>query len=129
MEIISPNRISKFLYDKFNAKVVKPDDLLMINQFHKTDFYFLTLQQYEVSGEWIIWVSSDLFAEFQFDDVWLIFFRTERLKAEAVFAILKEKFYQLENRKTPNEFRQYFYSVFDDLENESTKISDFSVAR
>ncbi|HRH46608.1 MAG TPA: hypothetical protein PKY82_33500, partial [Pyrinomonadaceae bacterium] len=60
MDIISPKNRSKFLYDKFNSKVLKPDELLMINQFHKTDQFFLTLQQYELSGEWIIWISCDL---------------------------------------------------------------------
>lgn len=127
MEIISPNRNSKFLYDKFNSRIVKPDDLLMINQFHKTDLYFLILQQYEASGEWIIWVSCDLFAEFQFDDVWLIFSRTERLKAESVFTKLKEKFHPLEKQKTPKQFRQYFYSVFEELEKESIPGKDLSV--
>lgn len=128
MEIISPNRKGKFLYDKFNSKVVKPDDLLMINQFHQTDSYFLTLQQYEVSGEWIIWVSCDLFAEFQFDDVWLIFSRLERTKAESIFATLKEQFANLDCQKTPKLFRQYFNSVLDELEKELSISQRISVA-
>jgi hypothetical protein len=116
MEVISPNRTSKFLYDKFNSKVFNSNELLIIKQFHKADFYFLTLQQYEFSGEWIIWVSCDLFAEFQFEDVWLIFPRTERLRAETVFAFLKERFINLESQKTPKQFRQKFNCVFDELE-------------
>ncbi|HRH45686.1 MAG TPA: hypothetical protein PKY82_28860 [Pyrinomonadaceae bacterium] len=128
MEIISPENRSKFIYDKFNSKVLKPDELLMINQFHKTDYYFVTLQQYEVSGEWIIWVSSDLFAEFQFEDVWLIFSRLERTKAEAVYSSLKERFAGMDKQKTPKLFRQYLNSVFDEIEKEINQNREISVA-
>jgi hypothetical protein len=128
MEIISPKNRSKFLYDKFNSKVIKADDLLMVNQFHKADFYFLTLQQYEVSGEWIIWVSSDLFADFQFDDVWLIFSRLEKRKAESVYSSLKERFAEMDCQKTPRAFRQNVNSVFDELEREINSNQEISVA-
>lgn len=119
MEIISPNRKGKFVYDKFNSKAFNADDLLIINQFHKTDFYFLTLQQYEVSGEWIVWISCDLFAEIQFDDVWLIFSRTEKMKAQEVFSLLQEKLIHLENSKTPKQFRQIFSTVLDEIEQQN----------
>lgn len=128
MDIISPKNRSKFLYDKFNSKVLKPDELLMINQFHKTDQFFLTLQQYELSGEWIIWISCDLFAEFQFEDVWLIFSRLERVKAESVFASLKDQLANWSNQKTPKSFRQYFNSVIDELGKETSVSEKISVA-
>lgn len=128
MEIISPENRSKFLYDKFSSRILKPDELLMINQFHKTDQYFLTLQQYEVSGEWIVWVSCDLFAEFQFEDVWLIFSRLERVKAESVFASLKDRFAGIGSQKTPKSFRQSFNSAFDELKKELKTNKEISVA-
>ena len=130
MEIISPQHCGKLFYDKFSIGFLTPDkDLLLIDQFTKNNQFSMTLQQYELSKESIIWLSSDLFAELQFDDVWLIFSNSEKLKVQRIFAILTIRIAEIPQRKTPRVFQRHFYKIIDELETELAEQSkNFALA-
>lgn len=122
MKIISPRHKSKVFYDKFSAGFLVPDgNLTLIDQFHKNNQFSMTLQEYELSKELVIWLSSDLFSELQFDDVWLVFSKLEKLRAEFVFAILKTRLDPIYRQKTPRLLKEKFYMVIDELEKELIK--------
>lgn len=120
MKIIRSENTSRFIYDKFTEGALSREDrLLLTNQFHETDQFFILLQQYKLSKEWIIWVSLDLFAEFELEDVWLIFPESEKAKAENIFAILKHRVGSTFTEKSEELFHQHFNSIFDELERAS----------
>lgn len=129
MEIISLKHQSKVVYDKFSLGFSTSDeDLLIINQYHLNNKFSITLQQYDLSKELVIWLSSDLFAEFQFDDVWLIFSRLEQVQVESIFAALKTSLQKIFTQKSPQSFRQDFYRVIDELDNETAKLKTIAAA-
>lgn len=120
MKIIRSENTSRFIYDKFSeGALAKEDRLLLTNQFHETDQFFILLQQYKLSKEWIIWVSLDLFSKFEIEDVWLIFPESEKAKAENIFAILKNRIGSTFTETSEELFHQRFNSIFDELERAS----------
>lgn len=128
MEIISLQHTSKVVYDKFSLGFSSSeDDLLLDNQFHQKNQFSITLQEYQLSKEWVIWLSCDLFAELQFDDAWLIFSSAEKAEVENVFDVLKTRLPEVFHQNAPHLFRRYFYRIIDELEMESTKLKDLSV--
>jgi hypothetical protein len=66
-------------------------------------------------------VSLDLFAEFELDDVWLIFPESEKSKAENIFAILKNRIGSTFTEKSEDLFHRRFNSIFEELEEASAQ--------
>lgn len=129
MKIIRPEKTNQFLYDKFSAGVLTAEDKLLITRrFHESNRYFMTLQQYEISREWIVWLSSDLFAEFHFEDVWLIFSEAEKQTAEAVYEKLKMQFAVISQAQLEEDYRESVNLILAELENEAVNSELISAA-
>ena len=129
MEIISLKHVKKVVYDRFSLGFSASDEnLILIDQYHQTNRFSVTLQEYELSKELIIWLSSDLFSELQFDDVWLIFTRLQKAQVEKVFSALKSDLPLLFQKTTQPQFRQNFYSLLDELMADTNSKRTFALA-
>lgn len=129
MEIISLKHTGKVVYDKFSLGFSSSDEnLCLIDEYHQHNQFSMTLQEYELSKEQVIWLSSNYFSELQFDDVWLIFSRLDKFNVENVFSELKSRLPEISKQKTPNTLRQELYKTIDELREASTNHKKLAIA-